>query len=84
MEEIDFEVCLYGDSGNALLQQHDTQRYILTEPAAWSRSKLGSIPNWGHSELGAFWNWGRNRAVKTNWLVNYIYHKNDYSSIIQI
>jgi len=40
----------------ALLQQHDAQRDILTEPAAQrggvQRSKVGGIWNWGHFGLG--------------------------------
>jgi len=58
----------------ALLQQHDTRRHIVIEPAARRRaaklpSKLG-----GHSEMRTFGsggvrNWGHNRTVKTHQLV---------------
>ena len=51
----------------ALMQQHDARRDILIEPAA-------AIEARGHSLLGAFGtggvrNWERNRAVKSNRLV---------------
>jgi len=70
-EEIDFEVCPMAIPAMALLQQHDTRRDILTEPAARRRTAIEAR---GHLELGAFGtghvrNWGRNRAVKTNRLV---------------
>jgi len=59
-------------SAMALLQQYDTRRDILIEPAARRRA---AIEAGGHSELRAFrtggvQNWGRNRAVKTNRLVS--------------
>jgi len=61
-EEIDFEVCPYGDSGNgtAAAGRHSAGYSDLIEPAArrHARSKLRGIRNWG-----------RNWAVKTNWLV---------------
>jgi len=44
----------------ALLQQHNTWRNILTEPAARRRER---------SKLRGIRNWWRNRAVKTNQLV---------------
>ena len=50
-EEIDFEVCPYGDSSNALLQQHNGRRDILVEPAARRRTAIEAR---GHAELGAF------------------------------
>ena len=65
-EEIDFEVCPYGDSAMALLQQHYVRWDILTEPA---ERRCAAIEARGHSELGAFGTGGRNRAVKTNRLV---------------
>ena len=56
----------------ALLQQHDARRDIVIEPAARRRAAI-EAPE--HSELRAFGNggvrkWGRNRAVKTDRLVN--------------
>jgi len=48
-EEIDFEVCPYGDSALALLQQHDAWRDILIEPALRQRAAIEAR---GHSELG--------------------------------
>ena len=40
----------------ALLQQHDSCRDIVIEPAARRRAVIEArgILNWGHSELGAF------------------------------
>ena len=40
----------------ALLQQHDTRRDILIEPAAWRRA---AIEAWGHSELGCSELWAQ-------------------------
>jgi len=51
MEEIDFEVCPLTIQAMALLQQHDTRRDILIEPAAWRRAAIKARQ---HSELGAF------------------------------
>ena len=69
-EQIHFELCPYGDSVMALLQQHDARRDIVIEPAARRRAAIESR---GHSELRAFGtggvrNWGRNRAIKTTGL----------------
>jgi len=66
MEEIDFEVFRYGDSGNGTPA---AARRI--EPVAQRHTAIEAR---GHSEQGAFEtgvvrNWGRNRAVKTNRLV---------------
>ena len=60
-EEIYFEVCPDGDSGNG------TQWDILIESAARRRAAIEArgIPNCGRSEMGG----GRNWAVKTNRLV---------------
>jgi len=51
MEEIHFEVCPYGDSGNALVQQHDACRDILIELAPRRRAVIEAR---GHFELGTF------------------------------
>jgi len=59
MEEIDFEVCPYGNS----VQQHDGRRDILIEPAAYSDRSSGAFGT------GGVRNWGRNRAVKIKRLV---------------
>jgi len=50
-EEIDFEVCPYGDSGMALLHQYDARQDILIEPAARRRAAIEAR---GYSELGSF------------------------------
>jgi len=55
-EEIDFEVCPYGDSGNGTA-------------AAARRSAACSDRSSGAFRTGGVRNWGRNRAVKTNRLV---------------
>ena len=47
----------------ALLQQHDSRRDILIEPAAFSDRSSGAFGTEG------IWNCGRNRAVKTHRLV---------------
>ena len=51
-EEIHFEVCPYGDSGNCTAAAaRRLLGYSDWTGGVW-RSKLGGIPNWGHSELG--------------------------------
>ena len=50
-EEIDFEVCPYGDSGNGTAAAARRWRDILIEPAA---RRCAAIEARGHSELGAF------------------------------
>ena len=65
-EEIDFEVCPYGDSGNGTAAAARPRWDILIEPAA---RRHAAIEARRHSELGACDNWGRNRAVKTYRLV---------------
>ena len=51
-EEIDFEVCPYGDSGNGTAAAaRRSARDILIEPAAWRHTAIEAR---GHSELGAF------------------------------
>ena len=60
MEEIDFEVCPYGNSGNG------------TAAAAWCSAGYsdwtGGAAACSYRSLGRS-NWGRNRAIKTNRLV---------------
>jgi len=58
MEEIDFEVCPYGDSGNGTAAAARCSAGYSEWTGSVQRSKLGGIPNWGH-----------NRAIKTNRLV---------------
>ena len=53
----------------ALLQQHDTRRDTLIEPAAQRHAAI---------EARGIQNWGRNRAVKTNQLVLYLCHLNKF------
>ena len=72
-EEIRFEVCPYGDSGNGIAAA--ARRSLVVEPAARRRAVIETR---GHSELRAFGtggvrNWGRNRAVKTHRLVAVFY-----------
>ena len=50
MEEIDFEVCPYGNSGNGTTAAARHSADILIEPAARRRA---AIEAWEHSELGA-------------------------------
>jgi len=54
-EEIDFEVCPYGDSGNGTAAAARRSADILIEPAAQRRAAIEArgIPNWGRSQLGA-------------------------------
>ena len=52
----------------ALLQQHDARQDILIEPAACQHAVIEAC---GHSELGRS-ELGRNRAVKTNQLVEIV------------
>jgi len=51
IEEIDFEVCPYGDSGNGTAAAARRSRDILIEPAARRRAAIEAR---GHSELAAF------------------------------
>ena len=65
-EEIDFEVCPYGDSGNgtAAAGRCSTGYSDWTGGAAPCSDRSS-----GALRTGGIWNWGRNRAVKTNRLV---------------
>ena len=66
-EEIDFEVCPYGNSGNgtaAAARRSAGYSYWTGGAAACNDRSSGAF------RTGGVQNWGRNRAVKTNWLVN--------------
>jgi len=53
----------------ALLQQHDGPRDILIEPAAWRCAAIEA----GAFRTGGVQNWGHNRAIKTNWIVLFLF-----------